>query len=252
MEIVVTKKCQKNFLQEYSIDLKNIPKHIAIIMDGNRRWAKNHSLDPRVGHWKGAEVIDKIVEFSADIGVETLTVFAFSTENWNRSESEVSTLIHLFEVYLKKNICKMASEGVKLETIGDLSRFPGSLLQIIEEAKFKTKNCNKISLVLALNYGARDEITRAVKRIVEDVELKKIHKDDLTENLVSSYLDTASNRDPDLLIRTSGENRLSNFMLWQLSYTEVYITDTHWPDFKEEDLLSAVKVYQNRDRRFGE
>ncbi len=252
MEIAVSQSNEKAILQENFIDLTNVPKHVAIIMDGNRRWARKHSLKPKMGHWTGADVIDKIVRFSSSLGVEMLTVFAFSTENWNRSDEEVSTLILLFEAYLVSKMSQMVAEGVKLETIGDLSKFPKHLLDVLSESKEKTKRCNKIKLVLAMNYGSRDEITRALKKIVKDVESQKIDKEDLTENLVSSYLDTSTNRDPDLLIRTGGESRLSNFMLWQLSYTEVYITNTQWPDFTEQDLLSAIRTYQNRDRRFGE
>lgn len=252
MEIATSHKEPEILAWENSIDLTQVPKHIAIIMDGNRRWARKHSLKPRMGHWKGADVIDTIVSFCSKIGVKVLTVYAFSTENWNRSDEEVNTLIRLFEMYLSAKANKMIEENIRLETIGDLSKFPSSLLKIIRETKEKTHFCDKITLVLALNYGSRDEITRAIKKIIVDIEDEKISKEDLTENLVSGYLDSSEIIDPDLLIRTGGESRLSNFMLWQLSYTEVYITPTQWPDFTEKDLVMAIKTYQNRDRRFGE
>lgn len=234
------------------LDRSRIPKHVAFIMDGNRRWAKNRGLPIHFGHYRGAETLDKIVKESADLGIEVVTVYAFSTENWNRSFEEVSGLMQLFKTYLRRKKKSMLKEGVRLKAIGDLSKFPPTIRRELFEVMELTKNCSKIQLVLALNYGSRDEITRAVKKIVEDVESGKIGKQEVTENLISGYLDTADVRDPELLIRTSGERRLSNFLLWQLSYTEVLSVDTLWPDFSKEDLVESIISYQKRERRFGE
>lgn len=234
------------------LEKKTIPKHIALIMDGNRRWAKERGLPMQLGHWKGAETIDEIVKYSIEFGVEILTVFAFSTENWNRSSEEVGCLMELFSKYLEKKKSSLIEEGVKLSAIGDLSKFPVSLQMQFKDVIHATRDCSKIELVLALNYGSRNEITRAVKKIIEDVSENKIQKQEVTENLISSYLDTSSWIDPDLLIRTSGERRLSNFLLWQMSYAEVHTTDVLWPDFGREEFLAAIIEYQQRERRFGE
>ncbi|MCH9630542.1 MAG: Ditrans,polycis-undecaprenyl-diphosphate synthase ((2E,6E)-farnesyl-diphosphate specific) [Chlamydiia bacterium] len=234
------------------LDLSKVPKHIAFIMDGNRRWAKNKRLPIHFGHYKGAEVIDKIVSYAADLGVKVITVYAFSTENWNRSQEEVNGLMQLFKTYLRRKKKSMLKQGVKLTTIGNLERFSLPLQKELSEVVSVTEGCERIQLVLALNYGSRNEITRAVRKIVEDVENKKISKQEVTENLISGYLDTADVMDPDLLIRTSGESRLSNFLLWQLSYTEVMTVPTLWPDFGKKDLLCAILEYQKRKRRFGE
>lgn len=233
------------------IDFKQIPKHIAFIMDGNRRWAKQRGLPVLMGHWKGAEIIDRVVNCCLELGVKTLTVFAFSTENWGRSCEEVEYLLRLISIFLKKKKKTLIKEGVKLSSIGDLSVFPLSLQRELESVREVTSTCSKINLVLALNYGSRNEITRAVKKILDDVTVGKIQKQNVTENLISSYLDTSQWSDPELLIRTSGEKRLSNFLLWQLSYTEVHTTEILWPDFGEEELLKAIIEYQHRERRFG-
>ncbi|PCI94074.1 di-trans,poly-cis-decaprenylcistransferase [Candidatus Aerophobetes bacterium] len=234
------------------LDLSKVPKHIAFIMDGNRRWAKKKRLPIHFGHYRGAEVIDNIVSYAADLGVKVITVYAFSTENWSRSLEEVNGLMQLFKTYLRRKKKSMLKQGVKLTTIGSIGRFSISLQKEIKEVISATEECEKIQLVLALNYGSRDEITRAVKKIIEDVENKKISKQEVTENLISGYLDTADVMDPELLIRTSGESRLSNFLLWQLSYTEVMTIPTLWPDFGKKDLLCAILEYQKRKRRFGE
>ncbi len=231
--------------------LAGVPRHIAIMMDGNRRWARQQGFVGTYGHWKGADVISDIVRLSSKLGVKVLTLYSFSTENWTRSKEEIEELMTLICCYLRSNLAFMIEESVKLETIGDLSRFPNEVQEVLKETKKKTQDAYKVVLVLALNYGARDEIKRAVVKIAEDLEKEKIKKSDITESLISSYLDTASLGDPDLLIRTSGEYRLSNFLLWQLSYTEVYLTKVLWPDFTPEDLLDAIVEFQKRTRRLG-
>lgn len=237
--------------RKQELDLTRIPHHIAIMMDGNRRWAKKRHLPPIAGHWKGAETISSIVRSAAKLGIKALTVYSFSTENWNRSDLEIEGLMQLWKVCLRRERERMIEEGVRLETIGDLSRFPEDVRDILEETKQLTAGGSTIDLVLALNYGARDEIRRATTAIVEDVLCGKLSKEELSEKTISRYLDTAKWRDPDLLIRTSGETRLSNFLLWQLSYTEICITPTLWPDFSEEHLVNAILDYQNRERRLG-
>lgn len=247
------KEVEENFssckIQE--LRFNGIPRHIAIIMDGNRRWAKKRGFLGIYGHWKGADVITQIVRFASELGVEVLTLYSFSTENWTRPREEVDELMNLISFYLKNNTEFMIEESVKLETIGDLSRFPSSVQMILNQTKKKTETGNKITLVLALNYGGRDEIKRAFIRMTEDLDKGKILKEEISESLISSYLDTADLGDPDLFIRTSGEQRLSNFLLWQLSYTEVYVTDVLWPDFTQQDLLDAIIEFQKRSRRLG-
>jgi len=229
-----------------------LPRHVAIIMDGNRRWARQKGYLPVVGHWRGAETLMKITEIAASLGIKVLTVYAFSTENWKRSIEEVNDLMQLLKNYLLMQKDLMLKEGVRLQTIGDLSYFPEELKVIIEKVKKETEKGEKINLVLALNYGARDEICRAARTIFEDIEKGLVKKEDVSEQLFSRYLDTAPWGDPDLLIRTSGELRVSNFLLWQISYAEVYVTETLWPDFQESDFLAALLNYQNRERRQGE
>ena len=228
-----------------------VPYHIAIAMDGNRRWAKRRFLPPVIGHWKGADAISKVVRAAADMGVKVLTLYAFSTENWSRSEREVSELMKVFAHYLKKNLKFMMDEGVRLDCIGDLTKLPEDIRNLFNETKEMTRFGTKIDLVLAVNYGGRDDIRRAVVRIVNDCNTGALDENQITEELISSYLDTARWKDPDLFIRTSGEQRLSNFLLWQFSYTEVYITKTLWPDFNEKHLLQAVVEFQQRERRLG-
>lgn len=234
-----------------ALDLEKIPKHIAIIMDGNRRWARNRGLPSMVGHWHGAEALSRIVEHAAALGVKVLIVYAFSTENWNRSQDEVDSIMELFRMYLIGHKDRMVREGVRLGTIGDTRRFPQHVKDTLNEVKSATACGDKIDLVLAVNYGARDDIRRAVVSIVEDYQLGRLQKEDITEALISRHLDTAPWGDPELLIRTSGECRLSNFLLWQISYAEVYITDVLWPDFNELELTKALAAFQKRMRRVG-
>lgn len=234
-----------------TLDPAKVPHHLAIIMDGNRRWAKKKNLPPIMGHWQGAETLTQIVRSAFELGIKVLTVYSFSTENWGRSKQEINDLMHLLEVYLKDKKEMMIQEGVKLSTIGDLSKMPLSLQEVVKEVKHATEKCEKIELVLALNYGSRNEICRAVQKICCDIKENKLSINDLNESIFSNYLDTKNYRDPDLLIRTSGEQRLSNFLLWQISYTEVYVTKVLWPEFDKRALLAAVYEFQKRQRRLG-
>jgi undecaprenyl diphosphate synthase len=233
------------------LDLSKVPSHVAIIMDGNRRWAKRQGLPAMMGHWKGAETLTKIVRAASELGIKTLTVFSFSTENWNRGTEEVDALMHLFKIYLIKEREAMAKEGVRLQAIGDLKKLPVFVIDELERSKERTAHCKKIDLVLAINYGGRDDIRRAVVSMMSDFEKGKLSKEQISESTISRYLDTAKWPDPELLIRTSGENRQSNFLLWQLCYSEFYLTDTLWPDFDEHALLSAIQHVQQRERRLG-
>lgn len=228
-----------------------LPRHVAIIMDGNRRWAKQHALSCILGHSKGAEVVTKIVRAASKIGIKALTVFSFSTENWTRSSYEIHALMELIKTYLQDETEAMVREGVRLDMIGDLSKFPQDVQEAFEAAKWATRNGDKIELILALNYGGRDEIVRAALRVSEEIQQGRVTKEHLTEQTFSEYLDTARWGDPELVIRTGGEMRLSNFLLWQLSYAEIYITDVFWPDFNEKEFLNALIEYQKRQRRLG-
>lgn len=228
-----------------------IPKHVAILMDGNRRWAKRKGFPSMVGHWKGGETLTKIVRAAEEIGIKTLTVFAFSTENWSRSPVEINSLMRILKSYLQRKKNPMIEEGVRLNVIGDISKLPENVQKSLSETISATKNGERIDLVLALNYGGRNDIYRAMKAIIEDCDTGKIDKKDLSEQLISKYIDTAPWGDPDLLIRTSGENRLSNFLLWQISYSEVHVVDVLWPDYSEKDFFRAILDYQKRERRWG-
>lgn len=229
-----------------------IPQHIAIIPDGNRRWAKRHHLKLGWGHREGANVLMDIVEAAEELGVQTLTLYAFSTENWNRSLIEIGTVMAVIDSYLRRQCATMVQNGVKLETIGDLSKLPKRVLKTLLSVKQATQHCNRINLVLALNYGSRDELCRAVQKIAQEYAQGQIKLTQMTEDYLANKLDTAPWGDPDLLIRTSGELRLSNFLLWQMSYAEVYVTDTLWPDFTPRLLFEALKSFQQRQRRLGE
>lgn len=239
----------QNLLEK--LDTKKIPSHVAIVMDGNRRWAKKNKLSYIEGHKRGAENLSSIVEAAAEIGIKVLTVYAFSTENRQRSKGEVAALMKLFQSYLLKYTEKLKKENVRLHVIGDLSKIPRSLKKCFEESLEDTREGKKIDLVIAINYGGRDEITRAFKKIILDYNKKVIDVSNITEELISSYLDTAKMPDPDLLIRTSGELRISNFLLWQSSYAEFCALDVLWPDFSPRHLYDAILGYQQRERRFG-
>lgn len=251
MSLIVEKELIKEDGEIETILEGKIPRHVAIIMDGNRRWAQKRGFISTYGHWKGADVVSNIVKLSSRLGIKVLTLYSFSTENWKRSQEETEGLMTLISSYLRSNLSFMLEESVKLETIGDLSQLPAEVQEVLRETKEKTRHGDQITLVLALNYGGRDEITRAVAQIAQDLEIGKIEKKQITESLIASYLDTASFGDPDLFIRTSGEQRVSNFLLWQLSYTEIYITDILWPDFTPDDFLDAIVEFQKRSRRLG-
>lgn len=233
------------------INKEYMPKHIAIIMDGNRRWAKEKGLDSKLGHKAGAENLEKLANFANDIGLQYLTVYAFSTENWKRAEDEVGALMLLLKSYVDKFLKKANTNNIKINVLGDINRLDAGLKQSIEEIVNKSSKNTGLTLNIAFNYGGRDEITRAVKQIASKVEEGKLKIDDIDENEISNCLYTNNQPDPDLLIRPGGELRISNFLLWQLAYTEFIFTDKYWPDFSEEDLLEAIATFENRNRRFG-
>lgn len=238
-------------MKESELDPSLIPEHVAIMMDGNRRWAKRKGLPILHGHYQGAETLDRIVTAAIDLGIKTLTVYAFSTENWNRALNEVKGLMSLLKVYLLTKREKMKREGVQLDTIGDLSKLPKRVNEILDKTKEITKEGDKLRLVLALNYGSRSEITRAFTRMLDDFQNKKFTKEKIDEEMIGQYLDTKGRKDPDLLIRPSGEIRVSNFLLWQISYSEIHFTDVLWPDFTKSDLIRAIADYQKREKRLG-
>ena len=233
------------------LDPCKIPQHVAMVMDGNRRWARKKHLPSIMGHWEGAEVLTDIVRSAAQLGIKTLTIYAFSTENWNRSKNEVDALMEIINLYLVQKKDLMVNEGIRLGAIGDLSKLPIEVQTNLSETLKATQNGQTINLVLALNYGGRDEIRRVILQILKRHDQKKINSEELTESFIAQYLDTTPWGDPDLLIRTSNELRVSNFLLWQISYTEFYITDVLWPAFKPHDLFQAVLAYQMRQRRLG-
>ncbi len=229
----------------------NIPKHVAIILDGNGRWAKSKNMPRNYGHTAGAKNVEKMTRVAHDMGIRYLTVYAFSTENWNRPDSEVKALMVLLESYLKTCVKTANKNNMKVRIIGDISKLSTDLQDKIWFAQDETKNNTEMVLTIAINYGSRDEMLRAFKKMIEDEKQGIISKEQIDESLVSSYLDTYDMPDPDLLIRTSGEQRLSNFLLWQLAYSEFYFTDVPWPDFDENELKKAIIAYNSRDRRFG-
>ena len=228
-----------------------IPKHVAIIMDGNGRWAKAHKVPRQMGHKAGCEALEQTVENAARLGIEYLTVYAFSTENWKRSEEEVGALMQLFRFYAKKLLGIAKEHNVRVRMIGERSRFAPDLIRAIGRLEEETAQNTGLTFVIAVNYGSRDEMIRAGRRMLADAKDGKLMPEELNEEIFSSYLDTAGMPDPDLMIRTSGEERLSNFLLWQLAYAEVYFTDIYWPDFNREELERAIAYYNGRDRRFG-
>lgn len=245
------KTCLYTLEDHALLEPAKIPQHVAIIMDGNRRWARSRGLPAMMGHWKGAETLTTIVRAASELGIKTLTVYSFSTENWGRAKEEVDALMHLFKVYLEKQREPMFQEGVRLDAIGDLKRLPPFVLQELERSRAYTAQGKKIDLVLAMNYGGRDDIRRAVIGMMRDFEQGKLSKEQISEQLIGQYLDTAKWPDPELFIRTSGERRQSNFLLWQLCYSEFYHTDILWPDFDQYDLLDAIRQHQMRERRLG-
>lgn len=227
-----------------------VPNHIAIILDGNGRWAKSKGMPRNYGHVKGCENLEYICEVAKELGVKYLTVYAFSTENWKRSREEVEGLMNLFRNYLKKCIKISKKNNMRVRVIGDPSAFDEDIQNRIRELEEFSKDFDELHFQIALNYGSRDEITRAVNRMLED-QRQGVLTEPVTESMISDYLDTAGIPDPDLMIRTSGELRLSNYLLWQLAYTEFYFTDVPWPDFKKDELVKAIEKYNERDRRYG-
>ncbi len=230
---------------------EKVPQHIAIIMDGNGRWAQQKGEHRIYGHTAGVESVREALTAAAEIKVKYLTLYAFSTENWNRPKEEVDALMDLLVKTITSEVDSLNKKGVRLEVIGDMDSLPPGCKQALEESKKATANNTNITLILALSYSSRWEITNAIKKIATDIEEKKIAPKEINDALVSSYLNTANFPDPELLIRTSGECRISNFLLWQVAYSELYFTEVLWPDFKKENLYEAVYQFQSRERRFG-
>lgn len=229
----------------------NVPNHIAIILDGNGRWAKAKGMPRGYGHVKGCANLEQVCYDIKDLGVKYLTVYAFSTENWKRSKNEVDGLMKLFRSYLKKCIKISQDNKMKIKIIGDISAFASDIQESIRKLEEFSKDYDELYFQIAMNYGSRDEITRGMKKMAQDVADGKLSPEDVTEERISGYLDTAGVPDPDLLIRTSGEQRLSNFLMWQMAYTEFYFTDVAWPDFHKAELIQAIEKYNQRDRRYG-
>ena len=230
---------------------RKIPQHIAIILDGNGRWAKAKGMPRNYGHTAGAKNVETVCQAAHDLGVKYVTMYAFSTENWNRPEGEVEALMKLLESYLKNCIKTADKNNMRVRVIGDTTRLSERFQERIRELEAASAKNDGLNLQIAINYGSRDEMTRAMRRMSEDVAAGKRKPEEITERVFEEYLDTADIPDPDLLIRTSGELRLSNFLLWQLAYSEFYFTDVPWPDFHKEELERAIEAYNKRDRRFG-
>lgn len=228
-----------------------IPEHVAIIMDGNGRWAKSKGSVRAHGHKAGVDSVRDITEACAQLGVKYLTLYAFSTENWGRPKAEVNALMRLLVNSLRKEVENLHDNNIKLATIGQIDRFPNKCQQELQDAADLTCDNTRLHLCLALSYSGRWDITEAVKKIAHRVKEGKLDPEEVDDDLISSHLSTAEVPDPDLIIRTSGEYRLSNFLLWQLAYSELYITETYWPDFRRNELYKAIQSYQSRDRRFG-
>ncbi|MCK5280668.1 MAG: isoprenyl transferase [Cyclobacteriaceae bacterium] len=233
------------------IDLNNLPQHIAVIMDGNGRWAKKQGAKRIFGHRNAVEAVRQTTEACADLGIKHLTLYAFSTENWNRPKIEVKGLMELLVSTIKKETSTLTKNNVRLTSIGDITALPKNCQQELHDSIELTKHNDGLNLILALSYSGRWEIIRAVKNLLKDVKKDTIGLEDINYDIFSDYLCTKNIPDPELLIRTSGEMRISNFLLWQIAYTELYITDVLWPDFREEHLYEAIVAYQKRERRFG-
>jgi undecaprenyl diphosphate synthase len=231
---------------------QKIPQHIAVIMDGNGRWATSRGLPRIAGHRQGAKTLKELLRCCKDWGIKALTAYAFSTENWQRPVEEVNFLMHLFERLLRRELAQMHREGVRISFIGDLSALPKSLQTEMERSMAETLNNQAIHFTVAVNYGSRNEITKVCRQLAQLVEQGELSAQEVNESLVEQHLYTADTPEPDLLIRTSGEMRLSNFLLWQMAYTEMYFTDIFWPDFNREAFYQALLSYQSRDRRFGQ
>ena len=239
-------------IQPQSVGLEpELPRHIGIIMDGNGRYATRRGLPRKLGHRAGMERLRGLIRFSSDIGIEVLSLYAFSTENWKRPKEEIGALFDLFLEYFISELDELDKNNVCIRIMGDMSAFPEKMGQETDEAMYKTRNNTGLKLNIALNYGSRDEMVRGIRKLAQDAIDGKIRPEDITEQSFGNYLDTAGIPDPDLMIRTSGELRLSNFLLWQMAYTEFYFTDVAWPDFNKAELVKAIEKYNQRDRRYG-
>ncbi len=233
------------------IDKNNVPQHIAVIMDGNGRWAKKRGLRRENGHREGRKSVKKIVECCVELGIKNLTLYAFSTENWNRPKLEIDFLMQLLFLSLKDELKTLNKNNIKFETIGDLTRLPKKISNYLQKVKLETKKNSKLTLTLALSYGSRNEIVNVVRELSDKVKNNIISSKNIDETVINDHLYTRNLPDVDLLIRTSGEKRISNFLLWQIAYSELYFTKKLWPDFRKKDLYKAIVSYQNRERRFG-
>jgi undecaprenyl diphosphate synthase len=233
------------------IDLERMPAHVAIIMDGNGRWAQKRNLPHMAGHNAGMQTIKEIVKASSALGIKYLTVYAFSTENWKRSMEEVSGIFKLIVIYIEKELKELHENNVKVRVWGDYERLPGDAVESLERSLKTTENNTGLQFNIALNYGGRDELLRSVKKLAQEVEAGSLKADDITEDLIAGNLYTAGIPDPDMIIRTSGEMRLSNYLLWQSAYSELVFTDVLWPDFNRKEYERLIEQYQNRKRRFG-
>ena len=240
---------KKSLLKQ--IDMDNLPRHIAIIMDGNGRWAKKRLMPRNFGHQEGMKRVVEIVEVANQLGIECLTLYAFSTENWKRPQEEIDGLMKILVLYIRNELDRLTRNNVKLNILGDISPLPATARKEVERALERTKGNDGMILNIALNYGGRSEIIKGIKDILNDVKMGKISINDINEDSFKDYLYTKGQPDPDLLIRPSGELRLSNFLLYQIAYTEFWFSDVLWPDFKEEKLYEAIIDYQKRNRRFG-
>ena len=234
-----------------SVDLNFLPRHVAIIMDGNGRWAQSRNLSRSKGHIEGTKRVEEIVDYANEIGIKAMTLYTFSTENWNRPEPEIDLLMKILTTVLERKITKLINTNIRFQMIGRRERIPGSVLAIIDEVTAKTKHNTGLTMNLAFNYGSRLEIVDAFKKIARSVKEGSVNVDAIDEKMVSENLYTNGLEDPDLLIRTSGEMRISNFLLWQLSYAEFYFTEKFWPDFDETEFRKAIEEFQNRERRYG-
>lgn len=231
--------------------LRNVPTHVAIIMDGNGRWANSRGLPRTMGHRKGVESVREAVRTAGEVGIRYLTLFAFSSENWSRPEAEVSDLMGLLKAFIRRDLADLHRQNVRIRVIGDKNNLRGDILPLLLEAEDTTRNNTGITLVIAFNYGSRDEMTRAMQALAVDVAQGRLTADQITPERIASKLDTAGIPDPDLVLRTSGEERLSNFLLWQAAYSELLFVPELWPDFNREVFLNALKTYAGRERRFG-
>lgn len=238
-------------IERKDIDINRLPRHVAIIMDGNGRWAKEHGHERSFGHENGVTTVRRITEVASELGIEFMTLYTFSTENWNRPQAEVDALMSLIVISIEQQTPDLIRNNVRLTAIGDMSRMPDFARERLEKCISDTSKCTGLTLCLALSYSARWEIVEAAKRLVTEAEEGRLAAGDIDDDVFSRMLATASMPDPDLLIRTAGDRRISNFLLWQIAYSELYFTDKYWPDFTKDDFLDAIADYQRRERRYG-